>query len=156
MSKRYQFFWAKALKTYFEAGRKLMKPSDIFGVPIDTDSSRHLFGSKAEHSYMEGDLRLRFISTSFAYSVAYLLNLSQLARPCRFNEVIFFKVTNIEYDMMPQPESFNPDFYRSSTLGELGCWVDSTITRIIQAGLEHSRVPDTRSYMQLGSHRSFY
>jgi len=70
--------------------------------------------------------------------------------------MIFFKVTNIEYEVMPQPEPFNPDFYRSSTLGELGCWVDSTITRIIQAGLEHSRVPDTRSYMQLGSHRFFF
>lgn len=51
---------------------------------------------------------------------------------------------------MPQSESVHTDFYRSSTLGELGCWVDSTVTRIIQTGLEHSRIPDSRSYMQLG------
>lgn len=51
---------------------------------------------------------------------------------------------------MPQPDSFQPDFYRSSTLGELGFWVDSTVTRIIQTGSEHSRVPDVTAYMHLG------
>lgn len=126
-----------------------MKQSDVFAVPIDTDDSR-LLNSKTEHRDMEEDLLgSKFVPSSSAMPFCtYLLSqCSQLFRPYRYNEVVFFKVTNIEYDLMAKPDSFQPDFYRSSTLGELGCWVDSSITRIIQAGLENSRVPDSRSYM---------
>jgi len=44
-----------------------MKPSDIFGVPIDTDAPRRLFDSKAGHNYIDDTLGQRFIPTSFAY-----------------------------------------------------------------------------------------
>jgi hypothetical protein len=37
-----------------------------------------------------------------------------------------------------------------STVGELGCWVDPSVTRLIQTGLEHSRVPDVGAYVKLG------
>jgi len=37
-------------------------------------------------------------------------------------------------------------------MGELGCWIDSSITRMIQTGIEHSRVPSLRSYLILGQH----
>jgi peroxin-6 len=64
INKRYQFVLVKALKTYFEAGRKLMKPSDIFAVPLDTNDS--LFESKAEQSCVEEHvLGLRFIPPAF-------------------------------------------------------------------------------------------
>lgn len=33
-------------------------------------------------------------------------------------------------------------------MGELGCFVDSDVTRIVQAGLEHSRVPDVGAYFE--------
>lgn len=38
-----------------------------------------------------------------------------------------------------------------STVGELGCWVDPSVTRLIQTGLEHSRVPDVGTYLELGN-----
>jgi peroxin-6 len=70
INKRYQFVFAKAIKTYFEAGRKLMKQSDTFAVPIDTDESRRVFEPKDEQSYMEEDLLgLRFIPDSFYTSL---------------------------------------------------------------------------------------
>jgi peroxin-6 len=68
----------------------------------------------------------------------------------RSNEVVFFKVTNMEYDVMPRPNSSVEDVYSGSTLGELGCWVDTSITRMVQAGVEHSRVPSVCSYMNIG------
>ena len=42
------------------------------------------------------------------------------------------------------------DFYTGSTVGELGCWVDSSVTQIIQTGLEHARVPGLGSYLEPG------
>ena len=66
------------------------------------------------------------------------------------NEVVYFKVTNIEYDVMSRPVSSLQDAYTGSTLGELGCWVDSSVTRMVQTGVEHTRVPDARMYSQLG------
>lgn len=59
-------------------------------------------------------------------------------------------MTNIEYDVIPQSNANEQDAYTGSTLGELGCWVDASITRMIQTGIEHSRVPDLRSYLNLG------
>lgn len=39
-------------------------------------------------------------------------------------------------------------------MGELGCWVDSKVTQIMQTGLEHSRVPDVLGY--LGIREAFF
>jgi hypothetical protein len=44
----------------------------------------------------------------------------------------------------------NPDLYVSSTAGELGCWVDPVITRMVQTGLEHCWVPDVGTYLESG------
>lgn len=71
------------------------------------------------------------------------------------NGVVFFCVTNIEHDVMKTDSS--PDIYVSSTIGELGCWVDPTVTRIMQTGVEHCWIPDIGTYLESGeSHkRSF-
>lgn len=77
------------------------------------------------------------------------LEISHLSNESRTNGLVFFKVTSIEYDVVSKSSSLQ-DLYTSSTLGELGCWVDSSITRITQAGVEHARVPDVTSYLQIG------
>lgn len=41
------------------------------------------------------------------------------------------------------------DSYLAATLGELGCWVDSKVTQILQTGAEHSRVPDVAAYLDI-------
>lgn len=71
----------------------------------------------------------------------------------RFNEVVFFKITNVEYDVVPNGNHATQDLYTGSTLGELGCWVDSSVTRVVQTGVEHSRVPDVKAYLNLGRPR---
>ena len=42
------------------------------------------------------------------------------------------------------------DTYFAATMGELGCWVDATITQIMQTGVEHSRVPDVTRHLGIG------
>jgi peroxin-6 len=67
------------------------------------------------------------------------------------SETIFFLVTNIEYDVVSNEDSKSPpDTYIGSTIGELGCWIDPQTTRIIQTGLEQSRVPDVTSRTRTG------
>lgn len=59
------------------------------------------------------------------------------------NAVVYFMVTNLEYDVVKTDVSQTfMDAYISATMGEFGCWVDSEITKVVQAGVEHSFVPE--------------
>lgn len=126
INRQYQQLCIDALKTYFDSGKKLMKQGDLLALPIDTDLSRR--------------------TTDEEETVGPIRNGHD---EVRWNEVVFFKVTNIEYDVMPRPNSSVEDTYTGSVLGELGCWIDSSITRMVQTGVEHSRVPNVCSYMNL-------
>jgi peroxin-6 len=67
------------------------------------------------------------------------------------SEAVFFLVTNVEHDVVSSEDDGNlPDTYIGSTVGELGCWVDPHVTRMIQTGLEQSRVPDNSSHGRAG------
>jgi peroxin-6 len=95
------------------------------------------------------------ITSESAHSVCISINPtlypSYPASPVRANEVVFFVITNVEYDVPSNDvNASSPDMYIGSTIGELGCWVDSAFTHMIQAGVEHSRVPDVGTYMGLG------
>lgn len=74
------------------------------------------------------------------------------ATPTRPNEVVFFMITNVEYKVPPN-DSSNPtvDTYFGSTVGELGCWFDPDSTRMVQAGVDHSFVPDVGGYFGSGN-----
>jgi peroxin-6 len=71
------------------------------------------------------------------------------------NETVFFIITNVEHDVFSSNASTH-DMYVGSAVGELGCWIDSTITRIIQTGVEHSRVPIVEVYMGIGTIHNVY
>lgn len=150
MNKRYQPLIFYALKTYFNSGRKLVKQSDILAVPIDTDDSSWI--SKTDKESNEKFTDPRYDTIAYDFKVKFLLNTRHVtvARHQRYNEVLFFKVTNTNCGSNSQPSSSSQDFYGDSALGNLGCWVDPTITRIVQTGVVHSRVPKVISYMPLG------
>ncbi len=57
-------------------------------------------------------------------------------------------ITNVECGGLPLDG--HGGFYAGITAGEWGCWVDSAVTRIIQVGVEHSRVPDLTGYFGIG------
>jgi peroxin-6 len=66
------------------------------------------------------------------------------------NELVFFKVTSVEYDVVSKSSPSLQDVYAGSSLGELGCWIDTSVTRMTQTGVEHTRIPDVTSYLQIG------
>lgn len=65
------------------------------------------------------------------------------------NEVVYFIVTNIEHDILPHETT--PDIYGGSITGELGCWIDPTVTRMVQTGVEHTRVPSVTPHIENGA-----
>ena len=54
------------------------------------------------------------------------------------NETVYFKITNVEHDTLADDAL---DGFPGAGSGEWGCWVDHSITRIVQTGVEQSRVP---------------
>ncbi|KAF9532443.1 P-loop containing nucleoside triphosphate hydrolase protein [Crepidotus variabilis] len=63
-------------------------------------------------------------------------------------QLVFFRVTNLDYDITVGQSDFE------IASGELGCWVDSNVTRIIQSGFDHTPVPNLRLYPRQVGNRS--
>ena len=73
--------------------------------------------------------------------------------------IVHFLVTNLEYQVTHHGDAGQNgilDTYSEAALGELGCWVDSNITQILQVGVEHSYVPDVSGYLDIGRFSSSY
>ncbi|ETW85568.1 AAA ATPase [Heterobasidion irregulare TC 32-1] len=60
------------------------------------------------------------------------------------HQAVFFVVTNIDHDTLADNGNDLPgsNIHKGSVVGELGCWVDPLVTRMIQSGVEHLRVPN--------------
>ncbi|TCD67646.1 peroxisomal assembly protein [Steccherinum ochraceum] len=118
----------RALRTYFHSSTRLVKEGDIIALPIDTNEKHSVSSGEAEEE------------ESVPIKLPGIIGSS--------NEVVYFSVTNIEHDVLPvSGEILSTDTYVGSTVGELGCWVDSTITRIVQTGVEHSFIPRCAGYL---------
>ncbi|KAG6845032.1 hypothetical protein H0H87_001369 [Tephrocybe sp. NHM501043] len=124
ISRIYQPLCLKSLKAYFDSKKRLIKHGDIIAVSIDTSDTIHPY-EDTKNEEIEDGLKLP-------------------AFPSRSNEIVFFSVTNVEHDVVKHDSSV--DVYNGSTMGELGCWVDTSVTRMVQAGVEHSWVPNVGSY----------
>ncbi|KAF8964138.1 P-loop containing nucleoside triphosphate hydrolase protein [Flammula alnicola] len=140
-NRQYQHLFINSLKAYFDSNKRLMKQGDILAISIDTDFSRLVY---------DQDNKQDGASNGFDEDVG---GSRYPNYDPRSNEVVFFKVTNIEYDVMSRSDSSVQDSYTGSTLGELGCWVDTSITRMIQTGVEYSRVPNTKNVDEVLSQR---
>src|SRR5438034_8257379 len=71
------------------------------------------------------------------------------ASPCRNNGVVFFVVTNINYTALSNGKD-TKHAEAELTVGEMGYWVDTAITQMIQVGVEHSPVPDLAAFLGNG------
>ena len=61
--------------------------------------------------------------------------------------MVFFRVTHIEHNLVQVKGDGTPDAHFAAIMGELGCWFDPETTRLIQSGLENSRIPDLDAFM---------
>ena len=57
-------------------------------------------------------------------------------------------MTNVDCDPPSINSALNPsDVHLGLSAGELGCWVDTTVTRVTQTGVEHVRIPDASAFL---------
>ncbi|KXN87722.1 Peroxisomal biogenesis factor 6 [Leucoagaricus sp. SymC.cos] len=124
INRKYQTASLNALKAYFAATKRLVKANDIiaFSLYAKSDSpGRADDGGDEDEDGRAGNV----------------------------NEVVYFLITNVEHSVIPnQVLDGGQDLYTGSTVGELGCWIDSSVTRMVQTGLEHARVPEIGSYLE--------
>ncbi|KAH7906066.1 P-loop containing nucleoside triphosphate hydrolase protein [Hygrophoropsis aurantiaca] len=121
-----------ALQTYFNSGTRLVKRGDIITICIDTDVVTYDF-----------PLSSRFEETYHSAISAYPTFSSRAG-----NATIQFIVTDVQLDLvMPQKGHTSDKRVCDIVVGDGGSWVDHQVTRVIQTGLEHHRVPDPMSYL---------
>ncbi|KAH8829712.1 AAA-domain-containing protein [Flagelloscypha sp. PMI_526] len=112
--KRYQSNFLSALKNYFDGFKRLVKSGDILALSVSLP-----------FSHIDDELEYEMEESS--------------------KDMVFFIVTHI--DTIGPSQQHAPAHnmvdagYDGAIAGELGCWVDTSITKIVQAGLEHSRIP---------------
>ncbi|KAI8998975.1 AAA-domain-containing protein [Trametes punicea] len=129
----YQPLFLQALQAYFKETTRLVKQGDVIAVGINTDDllrqQSYPDSTDLEEQEDEADFEITEVSNE----------------P---NELVYFVVTNVEHSVPSRlGDIASPDMYVSATVGELGCWVDPSATRMVQTGIEHSRVPDVGQYL---------
>ena len=56
-------------------------------------------------------------------------------------------MTSVDCDPPSINSVLNPsDVHLGLSAGELGSWVDTTVTRVTQTGVEHVRIPDASTF----------
>ncbi|KAH9890705.1 AAA-domain-containing protein [Cubamyces lactineus] len=127
----YQPLFLQALQSYFKDTTRLVKQGDVIAVGINTDDVlRHSNGlDEEDQDGGQDELDLESVS---------------------HNELVYFLVTNVEHSVPSRlGDVSSPDLYVGATVGELGCWVDPSATRMVQTGIEHSRVPNMAQYLSI-------
>ena len=72
----------------------------------------------------------------------------QSIHPSNAEQIVYFIVTNVDCDLPSINSTLNPsDVHLGLSAGELGCWVDTTVTRVTQTGVEHVRIPDASAFL---------
>ncbi|KAJ7684814.1 AAA-domain-containing protein [Mycena polygramma] len=127
VDRAYQPSFLRSLKAYFHDSKRLVKHGDLIAVGVNTDLGGSNSADEAEPEVQDAE--------------------QKYMTPQRADEVVFFLITNIEHDVMTTNEQLSSnDPYLDSTMGEMGCWIDPSVTRLIQTGVEHCRVPDVSTY----------
>lgn len=132
-SKQYQTIIFQALRRYFSTGRHLLKKDDIVALPLVTTSAPLINGLEEADKKQES-------------TIEELMDTLLEEHPTP-NEIAYFQVTNLEHSLVRLQGDTTPDTHFAAVMGELGCWMDSSTTRLIQGGIEHSRVPELDGYL---------
>ncbi|KAL1722738.1 P-loop containing nucleoside triphosphate hydrolase protein [Schizophyllum commune] len=133
INKQYQSQYLNELKQYFEERKRLVKKGDMIALAVDTNVARTTQQDNEEDG--EGVADERSVCSSIGNSG---------------NAVVFFVITNVEHDAVPgavQSGAGAQDVYAAATYGELGCWIDPVVTRMVQSGVDHAYVPAVEGYV---------
>ena len=150
IDRSHQKAFLQSLKRYFAGTKRIVKKGDLIAVGISTAPT---FDSiEDEDTKEDTSAAVECVKQIFFRHQCFdKFNRDAEDEDARPDSLVFFVVTNLEYDVLPQSEdrTFSDSFLQAA-MGELGCWVDPTVTRMVQTGLEHSIVPHMTSFLGLG------
>lgn len=132
-NRMYQPLILQGLKNFFDGKKRLVKQGDLLAVKVDLNQLQYLQASSSGDSAETGATGVGERGSTY---------------PSTAEKDIYFTVTNIECDPPSMNRALNPsDVHFGLSAGELGCWVDSAVTRLTQTGLEHARIPDVSGFL---------
>ncbi|KIO23355.1 hypothetical protein M407DRAFT_27134, partial [Tulasnella calospora MUT 4182] len=153
--KTFQPLFLRALKRYFQGRVRVVKEGDIVAVPIWVEQADLLKSGSGKDKGAgkdgaeEGGERKDGKEDSEEINED-VLDYDFALASARPSNVVFFKITNLEYDILDMSSSGRElDSYAAATMGELGCLIDPTVTKMVQTGLEHVRIPNVRSFFDI-------
>ncbi|KAG8879295.1 peroxisomal assembly protein [Tulasnella sp. 331] len=148
-NKRMQDAVVRGLRAHFAGRKVLVKRDDLIGVPVLLSLSGEVAdeGEDVNNGDSEEDGKETGQDESFA------------SPAIGARAIVFFKVTHLEHPVIDTTNSTSDgtndgifDAYVAATMGELGCYVDSTMTKMVQAGVEHSLIPsNVQSYYNISN-----
>ncbi|KAI9510375.1 AAA-domain-containing protein [Russula earlei] len=132
-NRRYQPLVLQGLKKFFEGRKRLIKQGDLLAVRVDLNQLPYLQAASTGDGSDTGAL-----GASEGQSIY----------PSGSEQIVYFVVTNIDCDPPPMNNALDPsDVHLGLSAGELGCWVDTTVTRVTQTGFEHARVQNASAFL---------
>ncbi|PVF99114.1 AAA-domain-containing protein [Serendipita vermifera] len=133
--RKYQPIVFQALRRHFQQAKQVLKKGDVISLPINI-SEAPLLDSLSEADPKQG------------ISAEQMVDQLQLDHQS-FDHVVFFRVTHVEHNLIQMKTHETPDNHFAALMGELGCWVDPDVSRMVQGGLENSKVPNLDEYFAL-------
>ncbi|GAA5903296.1 AAA family ATPase peroxin 6 [Sporobolomyces salmoneus] len=129
VNKLYQPLFLEGLKDYFQNRRRVVKKGDVIAIGIEESRVRFMSNNDGKEESDEFELPA---STSIPTAVVH------------------FVVTALSLPSELPPPNENPiDFDEELESGALGCYVDPKVTKLMQSGLEKSRVPNDGGWLGL-------
>jgi peroxin-6 len=147
----YQPLILQGLKNFFDGKKRLVKQGDLLAVKVDLNQLQYLQASSSGDG-VGADTGAVGVGERLVLCLNPQVHVSRTTRestyPSTAEKDIYFTVTNIECDPPSMNRALNPsDVHFGLSAGELGCWVDSAVTRLTQTGLEHARIPDVSGFL---------
>ncbi|KIJ69555.1 hypothetical protein HYDPIDRAFT_179330 [Hydnomerulius pinastri MD-312] len=126
INRRYEALFTDALQLYFGSSKRLVKDGDIIPLCINVDRALDPHQSVATGS-------LSIASTS-QYSA---------------DALVYFIVRNVEHERSKSGAQHPRTAGHQSAPLDVGCFVDATVTSIMQVGVEQTGIPDLSQYYEL-------
>ncbi|KAI0003309.1 P-loop containing nucleoside triphosphate hydrolase protein [Russula compacta] len=132
-NRSYQPLVLQGLKSFFDRKKRLIRQGDLLAVKVDLNQLPYLQAASTGDGSETSTLGVPD---------------GQAICPSSAEQIVYFIVTNVDCDPPSANNALNPsDIHLGLSAGELGCWVDATVTRVTQTGFEHARIPDASAFL---------
>ncbi|KDN42210.1 AAA-domain-containing protein [Tilletiaria anomala UBC 951] len=154
IDKNYQTLFLDSLRSYFQGRRRVVRKGDVIAVSLDGRKVRWIHkGDAAEGKEQHGGGEQASSGPGEQDIAAFDLPAAQSQGAALLpTAVVYFQVISIVADLDPlQSDEFAGEeqlgFQSMAWTGELGCVVDSNLSKMVQTGVSNIRVPDATSWL---------